>query len=74
MKTKVSTEWLSGCAGCHVAVVDLHEKLPLHSFEEALQLQVHTLPAVWIIHPEFVEDKLTITVSNCFIRDICNKE
>jgi len=36
MKTKVSTEWLSGCAGCHVAVVDLHEKLPLHSFEEAL--------------------------------------
>jgi len=27
MKTKVSTEWLSGCSGCHVAVVDLHEKL-----------------------------------------------
>lgn len=27
MKTTVSTEWLSGCSGCHVAVVDLHEKL-----------------------------------------------
>jgi len=27
MKATVSTEWLSGCAGCHVAVVDLHEKL-----------------------------------------------
>ena len=27
MKAKVSTEWLSGCSGCHVAVVDLHEKL-----------------------------------------------
>lgn len=27
MKIKVSTEWLSGCSGCHVAVVDLHEKL-----------------------------------------------
>ncbi len=27
MKTKVSTDWLSGCSGCHVAVVDLHEKL-----------------------------------------------
>ena len=27
MKTKVSTEWLSGCSGCHVAIVDLHEKL-----------------------------------------------
>lgn len=27
MKTKVSTEWLSGCSGCHVAMVDLHEKL-----------------------------------------------
>ncbi|MCX7727148.1 MAG: F420-nonreducing hydrogenase, partial [Chitinispirillaceae bacterium] len=27
MKTKISTEWLSGCAGCHVAIVDLHEKL-----------------------------------------------
>ncbi|MBI5014172.1 MAG: methyl viologen-reducing hydrogenase [Deltaproteobacteria bacterium] len=27
MKARVSTEWLSGCAGCHVAVVDLHEKL-----------------------------------------------
>lgn len=26
-KLKVSTEWLSGCSGCHVAVVDLHEKL-----------------------------------------------
>lgn len=27
MKAKVSTEWLSGCSGCHIAVVDLHEKL-----------------------------------------------
>jgi F420-non-reducing hydrogenase small subunit len=27
MKAKVSTEWLSGCSGCHVAIVDLHEKL-----------------------------------------------
>ena len=27
MKATVSTEWLSGCSGCHVAMVDLHEKL-----------------------------------------------
>ncbi|MEW6368157.1 MAG: methyl viologen-reducing hydrogenase [Acidobacteriota bacterium] len=27
MKARLSTEWLSGCSGCHVAVVDLHEKL-----------------------------------------------
>jgi F420-non-reducing hydrogenase small subunit len=27
MKAKISTEWLSGCSGCHIAVVDLHEKL-----------------------------------------------
>lgn len=27
MKARVSTEWLSGCSGCHVALVDLHEKL-----------------------------------------------
>ena len=27
MKIKVSTDWLSGCSGCHVALVDLHEKL-----------------------------------------------
>lgn len=27
MKAKVSTEWLSGCSGCHIAIVDLHEKL-----------------------------------------------
>lgn len=26
-KARVSTEWLSGCSGCHVALVDLHEKL-----------------------------------------------
>jgi F420-non-reducing hydrogenase small subunit len=33
MKAKISTEWLSGCSGCHVAVVDLHEKL-LNLMEE----------------------------------------
>ncbi len=27
MRAKISTEWLSGCAGCHVSIVDLHEKL-----------------------------------------------
>jgi F420-non-reducing hydrogenase small subunit len=27
MKARVSTDWLSGCSGCHIAVVDLHEKL-----------------------------------------------
>ena len=27
MKTTVSTECLSGCSGCHMALVDLHEKL-----------------------------------------------
>ncbi len=27
MKARVSTDWLSGCSGCHVAIVDLHEKL-----------------------------------------------
>jgi len=27
MKTRISTEWLSGCSGCHVAMVDLHDKL-----------------------------------------------
>ena len=26
-KTRVNTEWLSGCGGCHVAIVDLHEKI-----------------------------------------------
>jgi F420-non-reducing hydrogenase small subunit len=26
-KTKLNTEWLSDCAGCHVALVDLHEKI-----------------------------------------------
>ena len=27
MKAKISTEWLSGCSGCHISIVDLHEKL-----------------------------------------------
>lgn len=27
MRARISTEWLSGCSGCHVAVVDLHEKI-----------------------------------------------
>lgn len=26
-KLKINTEWLSGCGGCHVGIVDLHEKL-----------------------------------------------
>lgn len=26
-KARLSTEWLSVCAGCHVAIVDLHEQL-----------------------------------------------
>ncbi len=26
-KVKLNTEWLSDCAGCHVALVDLHEKI-----------------------------------------------
>jgi F420-non-reducing hydrogenase small subunit len=27
MRATISTEWLSGCSGCHVSIVDLHEKL-----------------------------------------------
>lgn len=27
MKIRISTEWLSGCSGCHVAIMDLHERL-----------------------------------------------
>jgi F420-non-reducing hydrogenase small subunit len=26
-KLRVNTEWLSDCGGCHVAIIDLHEKL-----------------------------------------------
>ncbi len=26
-KLKINTEWLSDCGGCHVAIVDLHEKI-----------------------------------------------
>jgi F420-non-reducing hydrogenase small subunit len=26
-KIKVNTEWLSGCGGCHCAIVDIHDKL-----------------------------------------------
>lgn len=26
-KLKLNTEWLTGCGGCHVALVDLHDKL-----------------------------------------------
>jgi F420-non-reducing hydrogenase small subunit len=41
MKTKISTEWLSGCSGCHVAIVDLHEKLlPLLDSIEFVRIPV----------------------------------
>jgi F420-non-reducing hydrogenase small subunit len=30
---KLSTEWLSGCGGCHVGIVDLHDKI-MKVFEE----------------------------------------
>ena len=26
-KVTLNTEWLSVCGGCHVAIVDLHEKI-----------------------------------------------
>lgn len=26
-KVKLNTEWLTGCGGCHVGIVDLHEKI-----------------------------------------------
>ena len=26
-KLRINTEWLSGCGGCHVGIVDLHEKI-----------------------------------------------
>lgn len=42
MKARVSTEWLSGCSGCHVAVVDLHEKL-LNLIEEIEFVRVPVL-------------------------------
>ncbi len=42
MKARISTEWLSGCSGCHVAVVDLHEKL-LGLVEEAEFVRVPVL-------------------------------
>ena len=26
-KVRLNTEWLCDCGGCHVAIVDLHEKI-----------------------------------------------
>ena len=42
MKAKVSTEWLSGCSGCHVAMVDLHDKL-LNLVEEVEFVRIPVL-------------------------------
>ena len=42
MKAKVSTEWLSGCSGCHVAIVDLHEKL-VHLADEVEFVRIPVL-------------------------------
>lgn len=42
MKTRISTEWLSGCSGCHVAMVDLHEKL-LNLVEEVEFVRIPVL-------------------------------
>lgn len=42
MKARISTEWLSGCSGCHVAMVDLHEKL-LNLVEEVEFVRIPVL-------------------------------
>ncbi|MBD3421350.1 MAG: methyl viologen-reducing hydrogenase [Chitinivibrionales bacterium] len=41
-KAKVSIEWLSGCSGCEVGIVDLHEKL-LNVLEEVELVRVPIL-------------------------------
>ena len=42
MKKKVSTEWLSACGGCHVSIVDLHEKI-LQLFDS---IELHRCPVL----------------------------
>lgn len=41
-KLRINTEWLSGCGGCHVGIVDLHEKI----LEVLGEVEIHRCPVL----------------------------
>ncbi|MBD3344710.1 MAG: 4Fe-4S dicluster domain-containing protein [Chitinivibrionales bacterium] len=44
------------------------------SVEDVLAMIVHMFSGAWEIEPELSDDKLTLTVGKCFIRDLCGRE
>lgn len=43
------------------------------SLDETLQLLARTFFPAWVIRPSLSGDELTMTVSTCFVRDVCHK-
>ena len=54
-KIRLNTDWLCDCGGCHVALVDLHEKIlnvlesiEIHTLVDILQAHWGILASCWV--------------------------
>jgi L-aspartate semialdehyde sulfurtransferase ferredoxin len=60
-----------------MAGMSLAAQLPRYqspeTFEEALKLLVKTFSPAWAMKTDLSKDILTIAISTCFVRDVCNK-
>jgi ferredoxin len=61
-----------------MAGITLASQLPRYqvpqSSKKVMQLLVETFSPAWVMEPELTGDTLTVSISSCFVRDVCNKD